>query len=36
MDRAARERGVPLILFVAPPGSVDPDYVAHWKPWPRF
>ncbi|MDB5489353.1 MAG: hypothetical protein JWQ58_3068 [Reyranella sp.] len=36
MDRAARERGVPLILFVVPPGSVDPDYAAYWKPWPRF
>ena len=36
MDRAARERGVPLILFVVPPGSVDPDYVDYWKPWPRF
>ena len=36
MDRAARERGVPLVLFVVPPGSVDPDYVAYWKPWPRF
>ena len=36
MDRLARERGVPLILFVVPPGSVDPDYVAYWKSWPRF
>lgn len=36
MDRAARERGVPLVLFIVPPGSVDPDYVAYWKPWPRF
>jgi hypothetical protein len=36
MDRAARERGVPLVLFIVPPGSVDPDYVEYWKPWPRF
>jgi len=36
MDRAARERGVPLVLFIVPPGSVDPDYVDYWKPWPRF
>ncbi len=36
MDRAARERGVPLVLFIVPPGTVDPDYVAYWKPWPRF
>ena len=36
MDRAARERGVPLVLFIVPPGTVDPDYVDYWKPWPRF
>jgi hypothetical protein len=36
MDRAARERGVPLVLFIVPPGSVDPDYVDYWRPWPRF
>ena len=36
MDRAARERGVPLVLFIVPPGSVDPDYVDYWKRWPRF
>lgn len=36
MDRAARARGVPLVLFIVPPGSVDPDYVEYWKPWPRF
>ena len=36
MDRAARERGVPLVLFIVPPGTVDPDYVDFWKPWPRF
>ena len=36
MDSAARERGVPLVLFIVPPGTVDPDYVAYWKPWPRF
>jgi len=36
MDRAARERGVPLVLFIVPPGTVDPDYVAYWRPWPRF
>lgn len=36
MDRAARARGVPLVLFIVPPGSVDPDYAAYWKPWPRF
>jgi len=36
MDREARSRGVPFVLFVIPPASVDPDYAAFWKPWPRF
>ena len=36
MDRAARERGVPLVLFIVPPGTVDPDYADYWKHWPRF
>jgi hypothetical protein len=36
MDRAARDRGVPLVLFIVPSGSVDPDYVDYWRRWPRF
>ena len=35
-DRVARERGVPLEVFLAPVGSVDPEYEAFWKPWPRI
>lgn len=30
-----KKRGVPLIVFLAPMGSVDPDYAEFWKPWPR-
>jgi hypothetical protein len=36
MERAARARGVPLVLFLIPLASVDPDYVEFWKPWPHF
>lgn len=35
MDRLTRRHGVPLLVFVAPMGSVDPDYAEFWKPWPR-
>jgi len=34
-DRALRQRGVPLLVFLAPVGTVDPDYADFWKPWPR-
>jgi hypothetical protein len=34
-DRVAREHKVPLMVFLAPAGSVDPAYVEFWKPWPR-
>lgn len=34
-DRILRKRGVPLVVFLVPMGSVDPDYVEFWKPWPR-
>ena len=36
MDRVARSKGVPLEIFVLPPGSVDPDFVEFWKPWPFY
>jgi hypothetical protein len=35
MGRLARSRNVPLVVFLVPVGSVDPDYVEFWKPWPR-
>ena len=34
-DRLLRKNGVPLVVFLVPMGSVDPDYVDFWKPWPR-
>jgi hypothetical protein len=34
-DRLLRQRGMPMIVFLVPMGSVDPDYVEFWKPWPR-
>ena len=34
-DRLLRKRGVPLVVFLVPMGSVDPDYADFWKPWPR-
>jgi hypothetical protein len=36
MDRVARAKGKPLDIFVIPAGSVDPEFVAFWKPWPHF
>ena len=35
-ERLLRKRGVPLLVFLAPVGSVDPDYAEFWKPWPRL
>ena len=35
MERLAHGRNVPLVVFLLPVGSVDPDYVEFWKPWPR-
>jgi len=32
----ARQQKVPLLVFIAPVGSVDPDYAAFWKPWARY
>jgi hypothetical protein len=32
----AESKGVKFVLAVAPMGSVDPDYVEFWKPWPRY
>ena len=33
--RLLRARGIPMVVFLIPMGSVDPDYVEFWKPWPR-
>ncbi|MFO1087080.1 MAG: hypothetical protein U1E21_21200 [Reyranellaceae bacterium] len=34
-QRLLRARNIPLVVFLVPMGSVDPDYVEFWKPWPR-
>jgi hypothetical protein len=34
--RLADARGIPFRVFVIPPGSVAPDFVDYWKPWPRL
>ena len=36
VDRLARDHKIPLVVFIAPVGTGDPDYVDFWKPWPRF
>jgi hypothetical protein len=36
MERVARARGVPLVLFLIPVASVDPEYVEFWGPWPHY
>ena len=35
MQRLLQPRGIPLVVFLIPMGSVDPDYAEFWKPWPR-
>jgi hypothetical protein len=35
IERLLRPRGIPLVVFLIPMGSVDPEYVDFWKPWPR-
>lgn len=34
-QRLLRARSIPLVVFLIPMGSVDPQYVEFWKPWPR-
>jgi hypothetical protein len=36
MERVAHAHGVPLVLFLIPVASVDPEYAEFWKPWPHF
>lgn len=36
IEKLAASKGVRLLIAVAPMGSVDPHYVAFWKPWPRY
>lgn len=35
-ERLARSRGIPFLVALAPPATVDPAFVEFWKPWPRY
>ena len=36
MEKLATSHGVPIQFFIIPAGSVDPEFVEFWKPWPRY
>lgn len=36
MDRLVSSNGKRLLVALIPVGSVDPDYVEFWRPWPRY
>lgn len=35
-EELARSRGVKFLVALIPVGTVDPDFVAYWQPWPRY
>ena len=35
-DQLARSRGVKFLVALITVGTVDPDFVANWQPWPRY
>lgn len=35
-ERLTKAHGVKLLIAVAPVGTVDPDFMDFWKPWPRY
>jgi hypothetical protein len=35
-EELAKAHGAKLFVALAPVGTVDPDYVAFWRPWPRY
>lgn len=35
-DRLAKENKVPLLIALLPVGTVDPNYVEFWRPWPKY
>lgn len=35
-DRLAKDDGVPLVVALIPVGTVDPEYVDFWRPWPKY
>lgn len=36
MDRLVSSNGKRLLVALLPVGTVDPDYVDFWRPWPRY
>lgn len=36
MDRLVSSNGKRLMISLIPVGTVDPDYVEFWRPWPRY
>jgi hypothetical protein len=36
MDRLVASNGKRLLIALIPVGTVDPDYVEFWRPWPRY
>ncbi|GEP54609.1 hypothetical protein RSO01_17750 [Reyranella soli] len=36
MDRLVAANGKRLLVALIPVGTVDPDYVEFWRPWPRY
>lgn len=36
MDRLVSSNGKRLLIALIPVGTVDPDYVEFWRPWPRY
>lgn len=35
-ERLARDNGIRLVVCLIPVGTVDPAYVAFWKPWSKY
>lgn len=35
-EQLARSRGIKFLVALIPVGTVDPDFVAYWQPWPRY
>jgi hypothetical protein len=35
-EELVKARGIKLFVALAPVGIGDPEYVAFWKPWPRY
>ena len=36
MNRVVSSSGKRLLVALIPVGTVDPDYVEFWRPWPRY